>query len=257
MADQRVNYDEIAATYNRRFEHGQHAGTAAALKALSDEVNAAQVLEVGCGTGRWLADLEAGRQVVGLDLSVGMLRQAQVRNNRLHLVGGRAGRLPFPSQAFDLVYCVNALHHFEAPRQFIGEARRLLKPGGVLAVIGMDPRGQRETWYIYEYFKGAYETDMRRFPSWGTVLDWMAAEGLEPITWQIVERIHERWVGREVLSDPFLEKNSTSQLILLSDEAYAAGLQQIEAALAEAESAGREIGFRTEVRLGMMAGRRR
>ena len=139
-----------------------------------------RILEVGCGTGKWLADLSASTlyakasRVFGLDLSMGMLRQAHRREPPLRLTRGRAEQLPFPAATFDLVYCVNAIHHFDRPRAFISEACRLLRPGGRLAVIGMDPHGRRESWYVYRYFEGVYETDLRRFPSWADVAGWMA-----------------------------------------------------------------------------------
>jgi ubiquinone/menaquinone biosynthesis C-methylase UbiE len=52
----------------------------------------------------------------------------------LNWIQGRAGS---PPSAFDLAVCVNALHPYEQPQQFIAEARRVLRAGGVLAVIGM------------------------------------------------------------------------------------------------------------------------
>jgi ubiquinone/menaquinone biosynthesis C-methylase UbiE len=75
-----VDYDKLAATYDRRFayEAGARKGVAATLLALADEVRARRVLEVGCGTGRWLEILTSSdRWVCGLDPSVGMLEVAR------------------------------------------------------------------------------------------------------------------------------------------------------------------------------------
>ncbi len=70
-----VNYDRIASTYNRRFEPDvERPGIARALGQLAREGPALDVLEVGCGTGHWLAQLgREGCQPTGLDLSIGML----------------------------------------------------------------------------------------------------------------------------------------------------------------------------------------
>jgi SAM-dependent methyltransferase len=163
--------------------------------------------------------------------------------------------LPYPAGTFDLVYCANALHHFQQRRQFIFEARRLLRPGGVLAVVGTDPRLIRDRWYIYHYFEGTYQTDLARFPSWGTVLDWMAAAGFCHVAWRHVEQVVDDKVGRAVLQDPFLEKTACSQLALLSDEAYAAGLRRIETALAAAGASGQTVTFPVDLALSMAAGR--
>ena len=165
------------------------------------------------------------------------------------------GQLPVPPANFDLVYCVNAIHHFQQPAAFVAAARRLLRPGGALAVVGSDPRQPGGRWDVYDYFPGTYETDLARFPSWGTLLDWMVAAGFEPVQWRLLEKVESEKVGRAVLADPFLEKGAVSQLALLSDEAYAAGLGRIEAALANAEVGGQALTFPVAFALAMLAGR--
>jgi hypothetical protein len=119
----------------------------------------------------------------------------------------------------------------------------------------MDPRAHRHRWYVYDYFAGTYETDLDRFPSWGTVVDWMVEAGFERIEWRLVERITDHKVGRDVFSDPFLQKDSCSQLTLLTDEAYAAGLRRIATALSEAEAEGRPLAFATDLLQAMLVGR--
>lgn len=254
MPPRAVNYDDIASIYHQRYTTGSKLdGVARALTSLGRRLAARQILEVGCGTGRWLAELQPHvRRAYGLDLSAGMLRQARQIHGPLALACGRATRLPFPRAAFDLVLCVNAIHHFGEPRAFIAEARRALRPGGALAVINMDPHQNRDRWYIYDYFDGTREADLRRFPSAGMLVDWMAAEGFERAEWQIAERIVGESTGRTVLNSHFLQKNGTSQLALLTDEAYAAGLKRIESALAEAR--GETITFTTDVSLVMVTG---
>jgi len=252
----RVDYDRIAATYDRRFAKDRQDGVAAALLRLARDVSAERVLEVGCGTGRWLADFQpVSRHLYGLDFSTGMLQQAREREATLFLARGRAGQLPFPDGVFDLIYCVNAIHHFDHQRGFVAEARRSLRPGGALAVVGLGPHSRRDSWYLYDYFEGLRETDLERFPSWGTVLDWMVADGFTDLAWRPAEWIRNAMVGREVLNNPFLEKASCSQLALLSDEAYAAGLHRIEAALAEAEASAETLVFETDILLAMLVGR--
>ena len=257
MTQAQVDYDRIAPTYNQRFAAGRRQGTAVALVSLARQLGAQRTLEVGCGTARWLSDLAAiVPELFGLDLSAGMLRQAQLRSVSLHLVRGDATKLPFPDATFELVYCVNAIHHFDRPRAFISQARRLIKPGGALAVVGTDPHGRRDSWYVYDYFRGTYETDLERFPSGNRLVDWMTAEEFVDIqSWQ-VERIIDHKQGREVLSDPFLRKNACSQLALLTDKAYRAGLQRIQKALKRAEQRGEVLCFRSDIRVGALVGRR-
>jgi ubiquinone/menaquinone biosynthesis C-methylase UbiE len=261
-----VNYDQVAPTYNRRFSNQKDRPIAVSLIELVRESRARRVLEIGCGTGRWLADLLAGQVtspagLFGLDRSAGMLAEASDRRLGLQIVQGLAEFLPFPAQSFDLVYCVNALHHFSQPDQFIHQAFQLLRPGGLLAVIGMDPRNfleqhnqpARACWYVYEFFEGTLETDLLRFPSWGQILDWMTGAGFEFANYQPVETVRDSKIGAAIWSDPFLEKNSTSQLILLSDEAYQSGLDKIQSAMA---NANQKITFPVDLLIDMLVARK-
>ncbi len=255
MSDNRVNYNQIAPNYHQRYAVNPLAGVAGELRTLAQKGGVGDVLEVGCGTGRWLAELQsfAGR-IYGVDLSPGMLSQARERDAGFRLTRADANHLPFPDAAFDLVFCVNALHHFGSPRAFVAEARRLLRPCGALAVVNMDPHTGRDRWYLYDYFAETREIDLRRFPSGGALLDWMIGVGFTRVEWRVAEHIYKEQVGREVLDDHFLQKHGTSQLALLSDEAYAAGLSRIHAALAEAEASGTEAVFTTDLWLPLMVG---
>lgn len=98
------------------------------------------VLDLGCGPGDGCARIAStGATAIGLDYSQGMLKAARgeaALNGRL--VRGDAGRLPFIDGAFDVVVCTNSFHHYPAHFAALKEMRRVLKPGGVLALA--DPR---------------------------------------------------------------------------------------------------------------------
>lgn len=227
-----INYDVIAPKYDTRYEQNPLAGVSRELHMLVTQSRAQDVLEVGCGTGHWVIELlPLVRRIVGLDFSFGMLEQAHTLNDKLLLTNGDANGLPFPSKSFDLVLSLNALQHYTDQRAFITEARRLLRPGGALAVVNLDPHIGRDQWYLYDYFEGVKAADLRRFPSSGTLLDWMLAAGFVRTEWRVAEHIHQEFVGREVLDNPFTQKGGSSQLALLSDTAYIKGLERIHAAI--------------------------
>ncbi len=250
-----LDYDQIAPTYNRRFAEGKREGTDDVLAELAQRTPGGRILEAGCGTGHWLAGLrQVSQQLYGLDLSAGMLAQAQQSDEHLHLARGQAGRLPFDGSSFDLVFCVNAIHHFTSQREFVMEAGRVLRPGGAFAVIGMDPRGHRDDWYIYEYFEGTFQVDLERFPSWETIQGWMVQAGFQRPALRPVERIIHHKVGRSVLDDPYLEKSASSQLALLSEEAYATGLARIRKMLDGAGQDGEYIIFPVAIYIDMLVG---
>jgi ubiquinone/menaquinone biosynthesis C-methylase UbiE len=90
------------------------------------------VLDLGCGKGRFARRLQAaGAQVVGLDLSAAMLAGAA----GLDRVRASARRLPFGDGVFDAVVAVEVFEHVDDVDAVIAEARRVLRVGGVLAVI--------------------------------------------------------------------------------------------------------------------------
>jgi ubiquinone/menaquinone biosynthesis C-methylase UbiE len=253
----RVDYDTIAPNYHARYAFGSALpGIAAFLRNSLHTLNAPKVLEVGCGSGRWLDELQPlTPHIYGLDYSFGMLNQARQRNSETPLTRGTAEQLPFASSICDLVFCVNALHHFDQPQSFVAESYRVLQQDGVLITINIDPHSIQH-WYVYEYFDGTRETDLKRFAKIKTVKQWMRDSGFKNIETGIVERIDDPKIGRDILSDHFLQKHSTSQLALLSDEAYTAGLRKIEAAIARAESKNEEIGFAAELPFVTVIGRR-
>jgi ubiquinone/menaquinone biosynthesis C-methylase UbiE len=241
-----IDYNKLAETYNARYVDNPLQEIADVLVALAARFQNPTVLEVGCGTGRWLQEFASF--TVGVDYSIEMLRRA---GTVAHLVNASANSLPFRIGVFNLIYCVNALHHFPNPQQFICDSAPLLKPGGVLAIIGIDPRTIRMR-YFYDYFDRALTIDLQRYPSFGRQLDWMSEAGFDQVEHRIVHTWTSHFRGSEIFSDPFLRQESNSLLALLSTSEYHAGLQRIEAAVAK----GSNVTFDTEIPFGMVTGRR-
>jgi SAM-dependent methyltransferase len=247
---QSVNYDEVAASYDRRYDNTQYPGTEDALREHVANTPGLEILEVGCGTGYWLSLLlDWGARLTGLDSSTGMLERAAERVPKAQLVRGRAESLPFPAQSFDRVFCVNAFHHFSDKAGFLREAARVLRPEGRLFTVGMDPQRALDRWYIYEYFEGTRALDERRFPACDEICASMRAAGFIDCRHFEVERIDVRKPAREAIAAGALDRHSTSQLTILSREAYERGVARIHAELASHEARGESFRLHADVHL--------
>ncbi len=97
-----------------------------------------RVLDIAVGTGLLAREavgiVGPAGVVVGLDPSLGMLRQARASLS-LPLVQGRAEALPFADASFDMVTMGYALRHMADFGVVFQEFRRVLKPGGKLLVL--------------------------------------------------------------------------------------------------------------------------
>jgi ubiquinone/menaquinone biosynthesis C-methylase UbiE len=94
---------------------------------------ARRVLDLGCGTGFFLAELEALRPgAVGLDISHEMLRVSEQYVPGARLVTADAERLPFVERSFDAVFCKGSLHHTRDHVRFLSNCARALSDEGVL-----------------------------------------------------------------------------------------------------------------------------
>jgi SAM-dependent methyltransferase len=88
-------------------------------------------IEIGCGTGRLLPALAGRADVVfGVDQFAASVREAAGRCPEAVLLRADARRVPLAPRSLDLVIALDVLEHVE-PDRLLGEARRLLRPGGL------------------------------------------------------------------------------------------------------------------------------
>jgi ubiquinone/menaquinone biosynthesis C-methylase UbiE len=95
---------------------------------------AERALDLGCGDGRLTSKLQAG-ELTAADVSAVALERARRRLPGATLVElDPDAPLPFPDSSFDLVLCAETLEHVRDVQLLLSEARRVLRPGGTLAV---------------------------------------------------------------------------------------------------------------------------
>jgi ubiquinone/menaquinone biosynthesis C-methylase UbiE len=102
------------------------------------------ILDAGCGTGVFTLDLLAsGEHVIGLDISLPMLRRSRekARGEPLQIVSGDMLHLPFPENVFDRVVSVTALEFIEDGQGAVRELFRVTKRGGSIVVATLNSLG--------------------------------------------------------------------------------------------------------------------
>ncbi len=101
----------------------------------------AVVLDLGCGTGHLtlrLTERFPDADVVGIDASAGMLREAAQRvGDSAHLVRADALTLPFSSACADVVVCTESFHWYQDQRRALAELAAVLRPGGRLLIASI------------------------------------------------------------------------------------------------------------------------
>jgi len=108
-----------------------------------------RILDVACGTGRWLNKLlpAGARSGIGIDCSPAMI--AAARSNPLlkgRLVRADILALPLPSAAADLVVCSFAIGHFRDVGALAVELARVARPDATIYVSDVHPEAYRRGW---------------------------------------------------------------------------------------------------------------
>lgn len=115
---------------------------------------AANVLDLGCGTGRLLDRLAAHfpqLRGTGLDLSAKMLQVARRQNRhrpRLVYIQGNALNLPFATEQFDAVFNTCSFLHYPEPERVFLEVSRVLRPSGYFYLVDPVLGNQADTQHL-------------------------------------------------------------------------------------------------------------
>jgi len=189
----------------------------AAIGSLDDKV----LVDIGCGPGNVLATLGGKPRVaIGVDIAEGSLeRAASVGYVPLH---ADAHDIPLASGIADIVAINGSLHHCDDMARVLAEARRLVKPNGIL-ITDHDP--QQSAWdfrglamgmwrlrlpiYRWLKFGGHAAADNEQFWALATELHHRPGDGvseaflrraLEPDGWRVTVLPHNHLVGAEVFT---------------------------------------------------------
>lgn len=168
----------------------------------------ARVLDLCCGTGDLMLALETrrGAAVWGCDFSRPMLeiarRKLAAAGSRSSLIEADALRLPLPSNCLDLVTVAFGFRNLASYRAGLEEMARVLRPGGVAAILEFSRPPSRLFARLYDFYSsrllpviggalsGSREAytylpdSVRRFPDAGTLAADMRAAGFRQVTFE-------------------------------------------------------------------------
>lgn len=137
------------------------------LSPLLGDVRKKKVLDLACGTGRWLEILatRGPGSYAGIDSSAAMLEVARRKDLlRGWLVRGACESLPFASCLFDLAICSFALGHFEDIEEFAAEVSRVAKSGADIFITDLHPSAYEHGWRVGFRDENAVAVEIETLP---------------------------------------------------------------------------------------------
>jgi len=186
-----------------------------------------RVLDIGCGTGRFLAQLAEVAKAWGVDASPEMLGVARTRAAGAGLKLGSAEELPFKDGWFERATMWLVAHLLDRPRAF-AEAARVIVPGGRFAVATFDP-SYFDSFWLNALFPSMEAIDRERFPTAPELESELSGAGFDVRLLRLSQR---GALGHEDALERIRGKH-ISTFDLISDEEYEAGLARAERELPE------------------------
>ena len=158
-----------------------------------------EVLDVACGTGRWLlAAQRAGARPAGIDLSetaIDICRKT-LADGEFHT--GPAETLPFSGSRFDLVTCLGSLEHFLDPHSALREMVRVAKPDANFLILVPNAGFLTRRLGLYS---GTQQASVREevlpLSEWNDLFESAGLQVTE--RWKDLHVLSWRWIGNEGL----------------------------------------------------------
>ncbi len=136
----KADYSKIASSYDagRRLLEQNASRWMDLISTYSGAGPGAQVLDLGCGTGRFSAPMatQLDYHVTGADSSREMLQKARAKDpeGRINWETADADDLQFGEAGFELVFMSHLLHHVDNPSGVVESCHRIIAEGGALLI---------------------------------------------------------------------------------------------------------------------------
>lgn len=175
-----INLDKLAFGYKkkRRLPDGIMNEIIKAMEKYLWVKLADKVIDIGCGTGRFLLPLAQRNpdvKFVGIDIAEGMLDECKIDINRMGLNNVELFKsdvsdgLSFGDGSVDSALMYHVLHIIEDKKYLVGELGRVLKKGGRLLIASTSHEQLRNTWN-YKYMPKILDWELRRTPDVSSIV---------------------------------------------------------------------------------------
>jgi ubiquinone/menaquinone biosynthesis C-methylase UbiE len=230
-----VNYDETDIA--ERYDAARHIPDRAmrvwfdAIKSRIPPNEIRQILDVGCGTGRFSTRLaqEFNADVIGVDPAETMLARARTNTTdpRVTFLIGVAESLPVSAESVCLAYLSMVYHHLCDLRHAFLEFNRILRDGGFLCIRNSTLDLLDKVPYL-KYFPSALSYNRTRLPAQRDVIDTGQQSGFSLVNHAVISQ--EFATSMEEYSAK-ISKRALSDLAALPDAEFSAGIQRMSEAL--------------------------
>jgi 2-polyprenyl-3-methyl-5-hydroxy-6-metoxy-1,4-benzoquinol methylase len=179
-----------------------------------------RMLDIGCGDASTLDTLsQLGWQVEGVDFDPAAVDGVARRGFRVQL--GTLEAQHYPGGTFDAVTASHLVEHIRAPKAFLSECHRVLRPGGTLVILtpnaqslghrrfgrawrGLEPPRHLQVFTAHALDRLAEQAGFheRRLRSSARMAAFIRTSGLEASCFQFDERrrlLADQWVGEELV----------------------------------------------------------
>lgn len=186
---------------------------------------AMRVLDLGAGTGTWATALASwySINVVAVEPSPAMRARSRCRG----MLAGNATALPLGAATMDGAWLSTVVHHLADLPAAARELHRVLRPGAPVLIRSAFP-GRHHGIGLFRYWPEAIAA-LDTFPSIASVRTAFAAAGFSYVTLQPVRQVTAPSLAAIAAT---ARREAHTPLMLISDDAYEAGLARLRAAAA-------------------------
>jgi ubiquinone/menaquinone biosynthesis C-methylase UbiE len=226
-----IDYDEVKDIYDL-----VRIGDPELVHQLLNEVSVKSdslVLDVGCGTANntLLFRKVVNADVLGVDLSYGMLSKAVEKREDLDFIHSPAENLPFKANVFDFIFMIEVIHHLNDISSAVSEIYKILKTNCPLCIVTQSHE-QIEHRMTSRFFPTTVPVDKNRYPRIDKLRKLLLSAGFHEVYSKSYE-FATTALGTEYLHT--VEMRGYSMLHKITDVDYERGLKSLKSALSHDE----------------------